>query len=231
MVSFKFSLLTNLLLSMVLVLGSRDILAAYSPKPIHAVKTDQKIVALTFDDGPSKPDTDQILAILDKHNVKATFFVVGMNIKRYPDLIQKIIKKGHALGNHSMYHDKLSKWPAEKIAKDLSSVDKLLRAQGYEQEIFFRAPYGLLSPNIESALSQLQKRHFLFNFLPKDWENPPPQVIHDRVMARAKPGFIITLHDGWDHRENTVKATDMIIQSLKAKGYQFATASELVETK
>src|SRR5690606_25269113 len=76
----------------------------YSAKPIHAVKTQQKIVALTFDDGPSKPYTDQILNILDRYNVKATFFVVGMNIKRYPDMIQKIMKKGHDIGNHSMYH-------------------------------------------------------------------------------------------------------------------------------
>lgn len=203
----------------------------YSAKPIHAVKTQQKIVALTFDDGPSKPYTDQILNILDRHNVKATFFVVGMNIKRYPDMIQKIMKKGHDIGNHSMYHDKLNKLPVEKITKDIAGVDKLLRAQGYDKEIFFRAPYGLLSQNLESALAQLHKRHVLFDFLPKDWENPAPQVIHDRVLQRAKPGFIITLHDGWDHRENTVKATEMIIQSLQAKGYRFVTATELLNAK
>ena len=141
------------------------------------------------------------------------------------------MKEGHQIGNHSMYHDKLNKLPVEKIVKDVGGVDKLLRAQGYNQEIFFRSPYGLLSPNIEKALTVLNKRHLLFDFLPKDWENPSPQVIHDRVMARAKPGFIITLHDGWDHRENTVKATEMIIQSLKARGYRFVTATELVDAK
>lgn len=228
----RFSSLTNFFAGLLILSSSWSAVAApYSSKPIHSVKTDQKIVALTFDDGPCKPYTEQILKILDKENVKATFFVVGMNIKRYPDLIQKLIKQGHAIGNHSMYHDKLNKLSVEKIVKDVGGVDKLLREQGYEQEIFFRSPYGLLSPNIDTALGQLHKRHLLFDFLPKDWENPAPQVIHDRVMARAKPGFIITLHDGWDHRENTVKATEMIIQSLKAKGYRFVTASELVDGK
>lgn len=228
---FKFREITNFILGIGLALATVSANATYSAKPIHGVKTDQKIAALTFDDGPSKPYTEEILNILDRQNVKATFFVVGMNIKRYPEIIQKIMKKGHDIGNHSMYHDKLNKLAVEKIVKDISGVDKLLRAQGYDKEIFFRSPHGLLSKNIEQALAELHKRHVLFDFLPRDWENPAPQVIHDRVMARAKPGFIITLHDGWDHRENTVKATEMIIQSLKAKGYRFVTATELLEAQ
>lgn len=195
-------------------------------KPIRYVNTSDKIALLSFDDGPAIPYTEQILEILDKHDVKATFFVVGINVKRYPKIIKRIMNEGHSLGNHSMSHLKLKGKSASYIKKDIDKTDTLIRALGYDKVIPFRAPFGQLSNNLSIALKQLNKPHILFNFLPKDWESPKPQVIHDRVMKRAKPGFIITLHDGWKQRKNTVLATEMIIKSLKAKGYRFVTAQE-----
>ena len=198
-------------------------------KPIRYVHTHEKIALLTFDDGPSVPYTKEILDILDKYDVKATFFVVGINVKKYPDLVKEIISRGNEIGNHSYTHDKLKQKSASAIAADLTKTDQLIRGVGYQKVIPFRAPFGQLSPNMETALKDLNKPHILFNFLPKDWENPPPQVIYDRVMEKASPGFIITLHDGWNHRENTVKATEMIIKGLKAKGYRFVTATEFLK--
>ena len=148
-------------------------------KPIRYVKTNEKIALLSFDDGPSVPYTMQILDILDKYDAKATFFVVGINVKRYPDLIQEIIKRGHEIGNHSYSHEKLKSRSADFIKKDLAKTDVLIRKQGYTKVIPFRAPFGQLSNNLEIALRRLEKPHILFNFLPKDWESPPLTVIHD----------------------------------------------------
>ena len=196
--------------------------------PVRFIKTDQKVVALTFDDGPSKPYTEQILAILDKHNVKATFYLLGVSIKSYPEIVKQTIKAGHELGNHSMYHKKVKNKNADSVAKEISNVDELIKTMGYTKETTFRSPYGQVSPVIQQAVTKLGKKNVLFSYLPKDWEGPAAQVIHDRIMKRVRPGFIITLHDGGKRRQTTVQATDMLIESLQSQGYRFVTISELL---
>lgn len=219
----------QLALWFVLVLMSTACMAAMDGKPIRFVHTKDKIALLSFDDGPSVPFTEQILDILQKHQVKATFFMVGINIKEHPAIVKKIIAQGHEIGNHSWSHEKLKHKSFDVIKRDIQKTDDAIRALGYEKVIPFRAPFGQLSPALQQALASLKKPHILFNFLPKDWENPAPEVIQQRVMEQAKPGFIITLHDGWKKRENTVLATEMIVKSLKDKGYRFVTASEFLK--
>tara|TARA_R110002110_G_scaffold65206_5_gene180092 strand:+ start:36500 stop:37207 length:708 start_codon:yes stop_codon:yes gene_type:complete len=196
--------------------------------PVRFIKTDQKVVALTFDDGPSKPYTEQILAILDKHNVKATFYLLGVSIKSYPEIVKQTIKSGHELGNHSMYHKKLKNKNADSIAREVSNVDELIKKMGYTKELTFRSPYGQVSPSIQQAMDKLGKKNVLFSYLPKDWEGPAAKVIHDRIMTRVRPGFIITLHDGGKRRQTTVEATEMLIESLQSQGYRFVTITELL---
>lgn len=203
-------------------------LQAVASQPVRFIKTNQKVVALTFDDGPSKPYTEQILAILAKQNVKATFYVLGVSIKSHPDIVKKTIKAGHELGNHSMYHKKLKRKNADSIAREISKVDDLIEKMGYTKEPTFRSPFGQVSPSIQKAVDKLGKQNILFSYLPKDWEGPAAEVIHDRIMTRVRPGFIITLHDGGKRRQTTVQATEMLINSLKAQGYQFVTISELL---
>lgn len=196
---------------------------------VRSVHTQNKIVALTFDDGPSPVYTPEILDILDKHQIKATFFVIGVVAKSHPQVLRETIKRGHEIGNHSMYHDKISHKSVEAIYADLSNVDKIIHAQGYTGPIFFRSPFGLTSDSLRTTLSKMHKTNFLFDFLSQDWDNIPADLIYNRIIEKARPGFIIVLHDGGNHRENTVKATDRIIATLKEKGYQFVTASELLE--
>lgn len=203
-------------------------LMAATGEPIRHVKTTEKVIALTFDDGPEEPYTPQILNVLKKNNVKATFYVLGGNAKASPKLIQEIMADGHDLGSHSMYHDKMTK-STEKIVKDLQSVDVILRDAGYKGEITFRAPFGITSPNLKAALQQLNKRMVLFTFLPQDWTKISAEQIYNNVMKEMKPGLIITLHDGGKRRDNTVKATEMLIQNLKQQGYRFVTVSELLK--
>lgn len=215
----------------VLLLFTQVLMAGgVSSEPIRHVKTTEKVVALTFDDGPGD-FTDQVLSVLNKHGVKATFYVLGGNAKAYPDKIKKIMKEGHDLGNHTMYHDKMKNKSVEKITHDIQSVDTILRNLGYQREITFRAPFGITSENLKIALQNLNKRMVLFTFLPQDWTKISAQTIHDNVMKEMKPGLIITLHDGGNRRQNTVIATDMLINTLQKQGYRFVTISELLKLK
>lgn len=217
-----------LVLSIFLISSTFSVMAA-TGEPIRHVKTSEKVVALTFDDGPDEPYTEQILSVLNKNHVKATFYVLGGNAKAYPQLIKKIMTEGHDIGSHTMYHDQMKNKSVEKIKNDLQSVDNILRGLGYQKEITFRAPFGITSPNLKIALQQLDKRMVLFNFLPQDWTKISAQQIYDNVMKQMKPGLIITLHDGGKRRDNTVKATEMLIQNLQKQGYRFVTVSELLK--
>ncbi len=204
-------------------------MAAATGEPIRHVKTTEKVIALTFDDGPDKPYTEQILGVLDKHNVKGTFFVLGGNAKANPDLIKKIMSDGHDLGNHTWAHSKMKGRTVEAMKQDIQSVDTVLRNLGYKGEITFRPPFGITSPNLKTALQELDKRMVVFTFLPQDWTKISAQQIYNNVMKEMKPGLIITLHDGGNRRENTVKATDMLITDLQKQGYRFVTVSELLK--
>lgn len=198
-------------------------------EPIRHVKTTQKVVALTFDDGPDVPYTEEMLNILRKHHVKATFYVLGTNAKEYPQLIKKIIAEGHDLGNHSMNHKAMKNRSIQDMVQDIQSVDNILRNLGYQREITFRAPYGITSANLKLALQQLNKRMVLFDFLAQDWTKISAQQIYDNVMKQMKPGLIITLHDGGKSRQNTIKATEMLIENLSKQGYSFVSVSELLK--
>lgn len=199
--------------------------------PIRHVNTTEKVVALTFDDGPDQPYTQQILEVLNKNEVKATFFVLGGNAKANPGLIKEMISQGHELGNHTMSHDKMKGKSVEKMTNDIHSVDVILQNLGYKKDIPFRAPCGMTSDNLKVALKKLNKEHVLFTFLPQDWTNISAQQIYDNVMKQMRPGLIITLHDGGKRRDNTVKATQMLITTLKEQGYRFVTVSELLQLR
>ena len=211
------------------LLFTASLFAQSNGEPIRQIKTTEKVVALTFDDGPEPPYTQKILDVLNKHNVKATFFVLGGNAKAYPDLIKETMAQGHELGSHSMNHTMMKNRSVDQIMTDLQGVDKILRDLGYQKEITFRAPYGITSDNLKIALQKLDKRHFLFNFLPQDWTKISAQQIYDNVMKQMKPGLIIVLHDGGKRRDNTVKATEMLIETLQKQGYKFMTASEILK--
>jgi peptidoglycan/xylan/chitin deacetylase (PgdA/CDA1 family) len=216
----------NCIYSIILVIFCAS---AYANPEVRSVRTQEKVVALTFDDGPTSPYTDEILTTLDKHNIKATFFVMGIHAKSNLAILKKMVAAGHEIGNHSMYHDKESKKSTQMLIKELPEVDKIIRQSGYKGEIMFRSPFGLTSDSLRSALTELNKKNFLFDFLSQDWENPPTQIIVDRVVSHAKPGHIIVLHDGGKGRSHTVEATGEIIEQLKNKGYRFVTASELLK--
>lgn len=197
-------------------------------KAISHVKTKEKVVALTYDDGPVPPFTNEILAVLKKHRIQATFFVVGERAEKNPDLIKQMYQQGHELGNHSWSHA-LMLWKSSRfIREQIQKTDAVLRKLGYNKEIHFRSPYGQKFWSLPKVLAELKKKNILFDVWAWDWDSPGTNKIVKYVVKGVRPGSIILLHDGCGTREQTVAASDIIIQRLKEKGYRFVTVSELL---
>lgn len=202
-------------------------------KAYFSIKTDKKIVALTFDDGPSVPFTSEILDALREYGVKATFFVLGKNAKFHPELIQRIYQEGHEVGNHSWSHERLIFKTPTFIRNEIARTDQLIRSTGYQGSIPFRAPYGNKLLILPWILKSMDRPHILFDVIAKDWEGPSPHVITQRIMEQLHPGAIILLHDAdgenaGGNRSKTVQALKPLIETVKAQGYQFLTISELL---
>lgn len=197
--------------------------------------TSSKKIALTFDDGPYGTSTAQILAILKKENVHATFFVMGMRVEQYPDQAKQIVKDGHALGNHSYNHSqKLAKLSAKEFKNDLDRAEEVIEKTTGLHATLFRPPYGSLSQTMKDVLTQNGYTNYLWNIDPEDWNyasSTSAQII-ERVLRRASPNAIVLMHDGRDThnnypRDNTVNALPVIIKKLKEQGYTFVTVDQL----
>jgi peptidoglycan/xylan/chitin deacetylase (PgdA/CDA1 family)/glycosyltransferase involved in cell wall biosynthesis len=201
---------------------------------VARVRADQPVVALTFDDGPSAY-TAQVLDILASYQVKATFFVIGMNVEKYPDLARRIVAEGHAIGNHTYSHPLLG--PVEspgRFQHELERADVAIRAATGVTPRLFRPPRGLRSPWMMRLARSDGYQVVTWSVSPDDWLHPPSSVIAQRVLDRVRPGAIVLLHDGLEtraspHQENTVAALPAILEGLEARGYRFVTVPELLE--
>jgi peptidoglycan/xylan/chitin deacetylase (PgdA/CDA1 family) len=197
-------------------------------------RADQPVVALTFDDGPS-PYTAQVLDILARYQVKATFFVIGMNVEKYPDLVRRIVTEGHTIGNHTYSHPLLG--PLEspgRFQHELDRADMAIQAATGVRPVLFRPPRGLRSPWMIHLALNKGYQVVMWSVSPDDWRRPSPAVITGRVLARVRPGAIILLHDGLEtlgnpHMQHTVDALPDIIEGLQARGYRLVTVPELME--
>lgn len=202
-------------------------------KYYYRLRTNDKVVALTFDDGPLEPYTRELLEVLGRHQVQATFFFVGKKIEMAPDLARLVYSKGHELGNHSYSHPHLIFKSFSFIRKEILKTDNLLReivAPG--EVIHFRSPYGQKFIGVPYVLNQLKNKNILFDFFsdPPDWESTDSQRIAESIINRSRPGSILVLHDGNRNAGPQVaKTTDLVIQGLRQKGYRFETIKQLLE--
>lgn len=192
------------------------------------VETPERVVALTFDDGPGPANTPQVLELLARHRVKATFFMVGRNIEQHRELAARVLAEGHQLGNHSYSHKRMVLRSPAFIEEELSRTDALLREVGVSGEILFRAPFGKKLFLLPWILSRQGRKHVTFDVVPDDHATQDAALITSRVLEATRPGSIILLHDGWAAKPGTIEATGRIIESLKAQGYRFVTVSELL---
>lgn len=195
-------------------------------------RTSLKLVALTFDDGPYPPYTGQILDVLKERQVPATFFVIGQNAAKYPDIIRRIAAEGHQLGNHTYNHVDLLKLDRQAIITEIAQTNKVIAdAVGYAPHVM-RPPHGFRDAVVMDAMAEYQLKVVEWSVSSRDWVNPGAEVIAERVLGKVKNGSVILLHDGDGiaaalPREQTVIATRIIIDKLAAQGYKFVTVDEI----
>jgi peptidoglycan/xylan/chitin deacetylase (PgdA/CDA1 family) len=197
-----------------------------------SVQTNEKIVALTFDDGPSPGATEEIIDILDRNNVKATFFLMGSSIDKNLSQTKKLIEAGHQIGNHSYTHPRLVLTLPNKVESEVNKTNNAIRNAGYKGEIMFRPPYGKKFVYLPYYVNKIGMKTIMWNIEPESYENNygNTEAIVSNVSGSASPGSIIILH-AMNDRVATRKAIGPIINNLKADGYKFVTVEQLLNSE
>lgn len=198
---------------------------------VYHVKTNEKVIALTFDDGPLPGTTEETLAQLQKENIKATFFVIGVEAKRHPMQLKAIIASGNQVGNHSFSHKNMAFMSPQEVASEVEDNDTLIRAAGYKGQIPFRAPYNAKFVTLPYYLMSKNRADISRDVIPKEGKNITSQQIIDEVVKNVQPGSIILLHPMYAHTASSRKAIVPLVSRLKTLGYRFVTISELLAAK
>jgi len=198
---------------------------------IHRVDTDEKLVALTFDDGPTPEKTEQILQILAAEAISATFFLTGKEVAQQPALLRQILAAGHQVGNHSFHHQRLIFKSSAYIGAEVEDTDAQLRQHGVDGVIYFRPPYGKKLVMLPWYLMKTNRTSITWDVAPENYPSmaKDPVALADFTVEQTKPGSIILLHVMYDSRRATMQAVPDIIRRLKAQGYRFVTVHELVK--
>ena len=206
----------------------------YGPVFWHA-RTERQVVALTFDDGPCHPYTGELLEVLDREGVKATFFQVGNNVRREPNLAAEVASE-HVVGNHTFDHPHLVWSRPGTVREQLQRGQEAIHDATGTLPSLFRVPHGWYGPQVISTAEELGLRCVGWSVMAWDWDRPPSDVIQRRILHGTRPGGVTLLHDGKDtdafpkaDRSHTVAAVPHIIRSLKAAGYGFLTLPELMK--
>ena len=194
----------------------------------------KKLVALTFDDGPYPPFTQELVAVLDEKQVKATFFVVGNNASKFPDVVKLVVSKGHEVALHAGEHKDFLKLNSSELAENISFGKKVLEELTGKPVKYMRPPHGFRDWAVMEEASRVGLKVVNWSVIPRDWTNPGAEAIADRVCKEVFSGAIVLLHDGdapaqKASREQTVQAIALIIDQLRKDGYKFVTIDELLK--
>ena len=209
--------------------------ARFSVQPgelLHFVPVAEKLVALSFDDGPNDPCTRQLLDVLAKENVHATFMLIGMNAEKHPDMVKQIVAGGHAIGNHSYSHPRFDKCSPNTIREQITLNDAILEKLTGQKPQLMRPPFGLYGPDYFEICRATGHVVGGWSASASDWNPHTPQDIAEALLDQLMPGVIFLLHDGKEtndgpHRVATVQAVAQFIPQIKARGYRFVTIPEL----
>lgn len=191
------------------------------------VETDQKVVALTFDDGPTE-NVNEILPLLEKYNVKATFFLIGQDMEKFPQEAKKMVEAGHQVGNHTYSHNRMIFKSPSFIKKEIEKTDQLIREAGYEGEIDFRPPNSKKLVGLPYYLYKQKKDTITMNIEPDTFYTDTDDRIQ-YVKEKIIPGSIILMHPMYDDIDKVLAEIEGIIQVLVEEGYSFVTVNELQE--
>ena len=206
-----------------------DVTGTVSPSAIQFGNRQQspgtKIIALTFDDGPHPKITKKILDILDRHNAKATFFMVGERVQYYPKTVQDVFSRGHEIGNHTWNHGDLSKLEMEEIEKEISTTNEAIQRITGNRPTLFRPPYGSLPDPIRR---QVDMTVALWSADTFDWKYKDADLLLKEVTDRVHDQAIVLMHDIYP---STADGLEEVLQYLEGEGYTFVTVSELFALK
>ncbi|MCK1988666.1 polysaccharide deacetylase family protein [Lysinibacillus fusiformis] len=193
------------------------------------VETNDKVVALTFDDGPTK-NTDAILSLLDDYQVKATFFLIGKDIEGQPEEARKIAEAGHQIGNHTYSHKRMVLKSPAFIKHEIEKTDDLIADIGYTESIVVRPPYGKKLIGFPYYLNKHKRETITWNLEPDTFFTQADEKVR-YVKENIRPGSIILMHPMYDSTGNELQAIEKILQTLMDEGYTFVTIDELLTIK
>jgi peptidoglycan/xylan/chitin deacetylase (PgdA/CDA1 family) len=238
-----FSLKHFLARSCKLVLAITVIILIFHGIPTHSQHHKQSLqtikieksspeVALSFDDGPS-PSTVKVLDILQQYHIRATFFLVGKNVERYPDIVLRILNGGHLIGSHTYSHNPWSSMKTPKqISSELDMSSSAICSITGNAPHFFRPPFGWESPWMSKEYRSKGYTIVKWTIDPKDWQHPSPEIIVNRILTNLKSDAIILLHDGHQTKaspnvQETIRALPVIIEKLEERGFRFVTIDQI----
>ena len=193
--------------------------------PIYCVQKDSKVCSLTFDAAWGNEDTQQLIDILGKYNIKATFFVVGEWVDKYPESVKALHDAGHEIMNHSDNHPYFTKLSAEQIKIQLNTCNEKIAAITGVTPILFRPPYGDYNDSVVATVRECGMYCIQWDVDSLDWKDPTPDQICQRVLKRVQPGSIVLFHNA---AKNTPAALPSVIEGLIQQGYSMVPVSQLI---
>lgn len=212
------------------IIGSFHIRWNYFLKAYH--KNDQikdKVVALTFDDGPNMFFTPKVLDLLKKHNATATFFCIGENVKKYSENLKNVVKDGHLIGNHSYSHKNAFGFlSTKKVMEEIEKTNKIIEEKTGLKVQFFRPPFGVTNPNIAKAVSYLKFHTFGWSIRSLDTIAKDPEKVYHKIISKIKKGDVILLHD---NSELSVDVLEKLLQYLEQNHFKTITLDKLFNLK
>lgn len=199
---------------------------------VASVPCDQNLVALTLDDGPTPQGTQPLLDLLARENVHATFFLVGRDMRLHPELARQIVAAGHELGNHSYTHQRMLLRSPSFLRRELDDTDAAIRDAGFRAPILFRPPYGKKLLGLPWILRQSRRTSITWNLEPESTPGvaATPEAMAAYVSGHVTPGSILLLHAMIDPEGVKRRALDLLLPAVRARGYRWVTAGELLAT-
>jgi peptidoglycan/xylan/chitin deacetylase (PgdA/CDA1 family) len=207
------------------------------PNYVWNMSLNEKIIYLTFDDGPTPDITNWTLDILNQYNAKATFFCIGNNIEKYPEIFQNILNNGHAIGNHTHNHIKGWKTKVEDYLTNIDLCESVLKSQIADSEIvnqnllivnLFRPPYGQITPKQGKKLIALGYKIIMWDILSFDWDKSvSPEQCLDNVLKKSSNGSIIVFHDSVKASKNMQYVLPKALEFFAKKGFAFKTLNSV----
>jgi len=200
----------------------------------HAVRhvdTEEKVVALTFDDGPHPTETAKIVELLEKYGAQATFFVVGENAENYPEALKMVAAGGHEIANHTYSHASLDSCSAERIKSEIARAEDAIFSVSGARPTLFRPPEGKVTRSVADVSGEMGYDVILWNIDTRDWAHRGTAEIVDNIKKNVSPGSIILFHDYISGERHTRDVLGVILPYLASLGYRFVTVSEMMGGK